>query len=253
MSKATHMEEKIIHLSETVSTNAYLKQLLNKEEGDSKIVVVTEFQTAGKGQRGNSWESEKGKNLTFSFNIKPLFLPVNKQFMISKIVSIALQGVIANYIDQRIIKIKWPNDIYVDNHKIAGILIEHAIMGSYIEDSIIGIGLNVNQELFLSDAPNPISLKLILKKRVDRELLLQQFLKSFNSLYRELKEGNWDLINESYLARLYRHREEYLFEDRWGVFKGLIENVNEEGVITIVKVDHSSSCNYLFKQVKYLI
>ncbi len=164
------MDWKIIHIDETDSTNRWLRE----QGGEEDVVVWADYQTAGKGQGTNSWESERGKNLTFSVLLHPQDIPANKQFSISMLVSLALCEALGQHIGD--LSIKWPNDIYWRNAKIAGILIEHRISGSLIRDSIIGIGLNVNQRHFLSDAPNPVSLWQICEQDTDREMLLCEFL-----------------------------------------------------------------------------
>ena len=145
------MDFRIIHIEETDSTNRWLK-----ENGEGNMVVVADYQTAGKGCGTNSWESERGKNLTFSMLIHPENIPASRQFRITEIISVAICEVLEQYIGD--VSIKWPNDIYWRNGKLGGILIENALTGNQIRDCIIGVGLNVNQRRFLSGAPNPVSL-----------------------------------------------------------------------------------------------
>ena len=135
-----------IHIEKTDSTNTLARSLANESRED--ILITTDFQTAGRGQRGNSWESEQGKNLLFSLIIHPQDIPASQQFILCQHISLALCEVLRNYTNN--ISIKWPNDIYWDNKKIAGILIEHDIEGGYLARTIIGIGLNVNQTNFSS-------------------------------------------------------------------------------------------------------
>ena len=152
-----HPEIHRIHLSETDSTNHRAKSLLLQQEalGAQKeiLLVTTDYQTAGRGQRGNSWEAERGKNLLFSLTVCPTHTPASQQFVLCELISVALCEVLSRYTDG--IRIKWPNDIYHRDHKLSGILIEHDIEGTYIARTIIGIGLNVNQAYFASDAPTP--------------------------------------------------------------------------------------------------
>lgn len=242
---------KHIQLEEVDSTNNYLKNLL-PTTCNKYIVVTTSFQTAGKGQRGNFWESEANKNLTYSFNIDPTFLAINKQFLLSKIISIAMYRTLAKYIDSNSIKIKWPNDIYVNDNKIAGILIEHNLSGSTIDSSVIGIGLNINQTKFLSDAPNPVSLKNITGFDLNKDEVLKEYLSNFISLYKQLQLEEWDEIDKLYHQELYRYKEIHLYEDVNGQYRGKITNVNQEGLITIEKEDGLVK-KYLFKEVKFII
>ena len=166
------MDFRIIHIEETDSTNRWLK-----ENGEGTMVVVADYQTAGKGCGTNSWESERGKNLTFSMLIHPTDIPASQQFRITEVVSVALCEVLERYLLTvpelaEGLSIKWPNDIYRGDKKICGVLIENRLQGNVIVDSIIGIGLNVNQTEFVSDAPNPVSLRQLLGREIDREALL---------------------------------------------------------------------------------
>ena len=170
------MDFKVIHIEETDSTNRWLK-----EHGEGETLVVAEYQTAGKGCGSNSWESEKGKNLTFSMLIHP-DITAHDQFRITEVTSVALCETLAPYIYNKV-EIKWPNDIYIGDKKICGMLIENRLQGSTVVDSIIGIGLNVNQRVFESDAPNPVSMWQLLGQDTDREALLQRFLQKWDALW----------------------------------------------------------------------
>ena len=171
----------ILWLKETDSTNNHLRRLLDKEQLPEGSLVVTDFQTAGKGQVGNSWESEAGMNLMFSILLYPDFIPANRQFLISQIASLSVKETLDAYTD--FIQVKWPNDIYWKDRKICGMLIENDLSGQLLYCSIIGIGLNLNQSLFRSNAPNPISLTQITGKKYDREEVLNRFLRIFFQYY----------------------------------------------------------------------
>ena len=164
------MNWKIVHIDETDSTNSWLqKRLAADERSDANLVIWAEYQTAGRGCGTNQWESEREKNLTFSMLIHPKELPATQQFHISMAISLAICEAIGQHIGD--VCIKWPNDIYWRNGKIGGILIENTLKGSIIMDSIIGVGLNVNQRVFKSDAPNPVSMWQICEHETDREAL----------------------------------------------------------------------------------
>lgn len=241
----------LIALNEIDSTNNYTKALLMGKEVNEFTVVTSEYQLAGKGQRGNYWESERGKNLTFSIILKPSFLAINKQFMLSKIVCLAMHQTLSRYIESPHLKIKWPNDIYYKDFKIAGILIEHDLLGNQIESSIVGIGLNVNQTSFISDAPNPISLNNICRQTFDKSEILNYYINSLKSYYRLLKNREWEQINARYHQILYRNQEQHIYEDNNGRFIGKIRSVDEDGTINIEK--ENKVAQYLFKEVKYII
>ena len=167
----------IIRLEETESTNSYLKQLLREKHLEEGSIVVADYQTGGRGQRGNSWISAKGKNLLFSLLIYPKNVFAKDQFIISRIASLAIKNTLDRFTHD--ICIKWPNDMYWKDKKIAGILIENDLKGNKIENTIIGIGLNLNQEIFPSELPNPVSLKQITGVTYNKESILNMLLHEF--------------------------------------------------------------------------
>ena len=176
------MNWKIVHIDETDSTNSWLrKRLAADERSDANLVIWAEYQTAGRGCGTNRWESERGENLTFSMAIHPKELPATQQFHISMAISLAICEALGQYIGD--VSIKWPNDIYWRNGKIGGILIENTLKGSSIMESIIGVGLNVNQRVFKSDAPNPVSMWQICEHETDRETLLKEILEAFERIF----------------------------------------------------------------------
>ena len=176
----------LIALDETDSTNRYISQLCNElQESVAELTTVTaEFQTAGKGQRGNTWEAERGKNLLFSFVLYPTFLEARRQFILSQIVSLSIKEELDRWSDE--ITIKWPNDIYWRDKKICGILIENDLSGHFIGRSISGIGININQNEFHSDAPNPVSLKQITGQEHDRYEILSHICRKYRRNSRPL-------------------------------------------------------------------
>ncbi len=193
-------KSKLVHyLPSCHSTNEIAANLLRKgfEEGS---VIITDNQTAGLGQRGNVWKTEPYKNLTFSLILKPDFLPITKQFLLTQVISISLVQVIQSYVSS-LVKIKWPNDIYVGNKKIAGILIQNIVKGKEIEHSIIGIGLNVNQVDF--GLINATSLFKIIHSHVELNLILGELLEVISKNYEELKNRNEQVLNTEYLEYLF--------------------------------------------------
>ena len=246
------MDFKVIHIDETVSTNHWLRNLYSKEnrrEGgtNGSLVVVADYQSAGKGCGTNSWESERGKNLTFSMLIHPEEIPAIRQFLISEIVSVALCETLASVAGESF-SIKWPNDIYYRDQKLCGILIENLLQGSTIKDSIIGIGINVNQEVFLSDAPNPVSLRQILGHEVDREALLNDFLQRFEEVFHREAER----ISDDYRRLLYHKDDYYEYEDVKGQFKAKLLNVLNDGRLVLLDTEGTARI-YAFKEVSYII
>lgn len=239
----------LIKFRELVSTNNYAMQKLAEDNAGEGTTFVSTFQTGGRGQVKNSWESEKGKNLLFSILLKPHFLPIVRQFLISKIVALAVADVVALYVDN--VSLKWPNDVYVGDLKIAGILIENIIMGSVLENSVAGIGLNVNQTKFLSDAPNPVSLFQLTNRQIDLDELLTLLLKRLNYWYDVLKNGREELVDRHYEQRLYRLGVRKEFRDSGGRYRGTIKGVNDIGQLT-VEDEHGQERVYHFKEVAFI-
>lgn len=234
-----------IHIEKTDSTNTLARSLAN--ESRENILITTDFQTAGRGQRGNSWESEQGKNLLFSLIIHPQDIPASQQFILCQHISLALCEVLRNYTNN--ISIKWPNDIYWDNKKIAGILIEHDIEGGYLARTIIGIGLNVNQTNFASNAPNPISLCQILGCEIDRETLLSAIC---SKLLEPIPTDNPESLHIRYTTLLYRLNTYAQYRDKKGRFMARIHHIEPDG--TLVLEDNNAQLrSYLFKEVSYII
>ncbi|MBS2096882.1 biotin--[acetyl-CoA-carboxylase] ligase [Carboxylicivirga linearis] len=246
----THNFEKTyIRYNELPSTNEEMKQVLGRHQLDEGIIITTSHQVAGKGQAGNTWESEKGKNLTFSLLLRPDFLEPHKQFYISKIVSLGLIDTIREFLCG--ITIKWPNDIYIGDKKLAGILIENSILGPHLDYCIIGIGLNVNQTNFVSDAPNPVSLKGISMTDFDLDELLDKIINHIQKRYNQLKQGMEKDIDHEYFSLLYRNIGKHPFKDENGYFRASIKSVNEMGLLTL-KDEEGSLREYAFKEVEFV-
>ena len=170
------------HLKNIDSTSTELRRRMSAEELPHGYCILADFQTAGHGQATNHWESEDGKNLLFSLLLRPSVIPASEQFVITEIVTLAIINALQDYIRQRI-TIKWPNDIYVGDKKLCGILIENALCGPVIDTCIVGIGININQELFTSDAPNPISLKQLNGRDNDREEIFEEIYQNILRYY----------------------------------------------------------------------
>ena len=232
------------------STNQTLKWLHQKEALEEYTVVVCSSQTAGKGQVGNHWESEPHKNLTFSLLLKPVYIQIHEQFLISKAVSLAILEVLKAYgLD---FSIKWPNDIYYKDKKIGGILIENSLTRDVISSCIVGIGINVNQTVFVSDAPNPISLKTITDNEFDLEKLLTQLLQSIEKYINILKSSNALMLDDMYLDELYRKEGFYPYKDENGAFNASITGINTYGHLEL-KTDKGEKRSYAFKEVEFVV
>ena len=239
----------IIHIETVDSTNNYLKRLADNEVLENGTIIATKNQTAGKGQRGNSWESEAGKNITCSMLLYPTFLQVQRFFLLSEVVSLGVKETLDAY--TKGITIKWPNDIYHKERKIAGILIENEFMGNEFSMSVAGIGININQEHFRSDAPNPVSLKQITGKSYDTEAILEELSKNIFKKYVHLMDGFSESIIRQYHESLYRKTGLHRYEDIDGIFQARIDHISDDGLLHLV-TDFNEERNYGFKCVKFV-
>ena len=245
-----------IELQETDSTSCYLQRLLleQADKVDEFTTITAQFQHAGKGQRGNSWEAKVGKNLLFSFVLYPTFLQAEQQFILSQLVSLSIATTLERYVDS--VTVKWPNDIYWQEKKICGILIEHELCGSTLQRTICGIGLNINQEKFESNAPNPISLRQICGRSFNIDTLLQQIMQSIYDGYMELKSMGYKKfshnISKQYATMLFRNQGYHRYKDTNGEFLAKVNRVDEDGRF-FLEDEAGVVRSYLFKEVQYLL
>ena len=248
------MEFKVIHIDETDSTNGWLRENIrtfsplspsdgSTDSAEQVVTVVADYQTAGRGCGTNTWESERGKNLTFSMLIHPKDIPARQQFHISMAASLAVCEALGQHIGD--LSIKWPNDIYWRNGKIGGMLIENLLQGDVIRDSIIGIGLNVNQQVFRSGAPNPVSMWQITGQETDRQQLLDDILRCMDHyLYHD--------VRPQYLQMLYRRKGFHPYADGDGAFMAEIVEVEDDGHLVLLD-DSGQRRRYAFKEVQFVI
>ena len=246
----------IIELEETDSTNRYLSDLCdNAPSAPAEYTTVTaRFQTSGKGQRGNSWESEAGQNLLFSTVLYPCFLEARRQFVLSQAVALSVKEELDTYTEG--ISIKWPNDIYRHEKKICGMLIENVLEGSRIGRCVIGIGLNLNQTVFHSPAPNPVSLKQITGYDYDAHAILDGILRRLQTHYEALRcdmEGRYAAwVARSYADALFRREGLHLYEDAGGRFLARLADVEPDGRF-VLQDETGRLRKYLFKEVRYIL
>ena len=205
------MKQNIIHLPETGSTNSYAIKMLAKDRPEEGCVIITDHQTLGKGTDKNTWESEKGKNLTFSIVLYPTFT-ADRQFILNKAISLGICNFLRAELNQNDVTIKWPNDIYIADKKVCGILIQNSVTGNQLNYMVVGIGLNVNQTNFKSDAPNPVSMKMITKKDYDLNEILDKLLNFIFVKYASLKFSLGQEIENEYHKSLYRLEEWHEFK-----------------------------------------
>ena len=234
------------------STNQYC-ELLNLDETEEFTVIVARTQTAGIGQRGNHWEAEPGKNLTFSLVMKPTWLPVADQYQLTKAVSLGITDWLMPLVSdgERRVRIKWPNDIYVDNNKICGILITHRIAGGHIAASVVGIGLNVNQQTFPDWVPNPTSLHLLTGHEWMLNEMLEKVLDCIAYRYNELHDSPIGSINEPYLSILLRRDEEAQYSYQGKTVTATLLDVNRYGHLQLV-TDKGERLSCQLKEIQFL-
>lgn len=232
------------------STNSYASDLLRKSRPTEGTIIYTNYQSAGRGYQGNSWESEAGKNLLFSIIVYPEMIDASDQFIISMALSLGICDFLGRYTSQY--SIKWPNDIYSGNDKIAGILIENSLMGNRIENTVAGIGLNINQNEFSDNIPNPVSLSLLTGKSHKLEKCLNQLTTDIDRRYKQLISEKFEAIRKEYNNRLYRLNEWHNFKDKKGVYSGRIKNVTNIGRLQVETEDENIN-EYSFKELEFIL
>ncbi len=244
--------EKIYYFKECSSTNDIAVDYLKNKKALEGTVILTDYQTLGRGQRGNTWISNKGENLLFSLILNPSLLSASQQFSINIIITIAIHKALQNLVDSEQLKIKWPNDIYYQNQKIGGILIENFIKKNQVKYSIIGVGLNANQNSF-ENLLQVSSLKRITQKEINLHYLLKAILKNIKIQYQTFFVQGISDMKHDYYKYLYRYQEIHNFKKKtnrnFTTFEGSILGVNEIGQLLVLiqnKIEHFS-----FKEIEF--
>lgn len=217
------------------STNEHAKELLAKTKPVEGTAILAYEQTAGRGQFGNKWRTTAEKDLIMSVVLYPSFLPVSGQFIMSRAISLGIREAIQFYLKEPVM-IKWPNDIYCCNKKIAGILIENSIQGNNIADTIVGLGLNVNSTAF-DGLPQASSISILSGETVDLDQVFHRLMTTMEKWYLILKSTQRDRIRQQYLQHLYQRDEWHQYHDANGEFTGRIIGVNEGGQLAIETED----------------
>lgn len=192
--------------SALASTNTYALELLGHEKPVEGTVIHAENQTEGRGQMGNRWLSDAGKNITLSVIVYPQFLPAKQQFQLNEAIALAVRDCVAKYVEKPVI-VKWPNDVYIEERKVAGILIQNTLSGAQIQSSVIGIGINVNQRDFAADLPNPTSISLEKNAPCNIKEVINELLYRIETRYLALKQGHTQAMHDEYLSHLYRYQK----------------------------------------------
>lgn len=248
----------LIHLPSVDSTNTYAKEHLSKSTPIDGTVILADEQYAGRGQAGNIWQSTPDENLTFSIIYKTDFLQAAAQFGLNMAISLGIRTAVAEIIGQQgrqhmNVSIKWPNDIYIDDKKVAGILIENTISGMYLKHSIIGIGLNVNQQDF-AELTRATSLRRELDKSMERISVLKEVLTAIERYFFLLKEGKTALLKSAYISHLYRYNEMAAFEKDHLSLQGCIKDVSPTGLLIMDVMQEDGSLQemqFAFKEIAF--
>lgn len=238
----------LIFMPECHSTSDQLLHLCQEKPLLEGSLVITGHQTAGRGQRGNSWEAQPGKNLTFSFLLKPDFLPVTKQFYLTMVVSLGIRDFLTDKTGVKV-QIKWPNDILIDQRKICGILIENQIVGQQLSTSVVGVGLNVNQQYF--ETPSATSMVLVTGMQFDLPLILEDLLGCIEYRYLQLRREAHHELRSDYLNALYLRDEQHLFHAGDSSFYGTIRGVDEIGRLNIDIEGKPMMQAFSVKEIRY--
>lgn len=242
--------QNLVELKQVDSTNTFLKNLLsNSTPVPEGTVIMAEDQFAGRGQRENTWHAQPGKNLTFSILLNPRFLTAQQQFDLTRAISMGVYDALHPLLRDSL-KVKWPNDIYYGDKKFGGMLIENVLQGSQIKHSIVGIGINVNQEDSHPSATNATSIKKILQRDYDLKTILAEICNHIEAYYLQLKAGKFTEIRELYLSRLYRLNEERWFKSKGEKFTGRIKNVTNEGLLVVEQ--NSGEHLYNLKEIEFI-
>lgn len=215
------------------STNEYLAKCLLSERPAEGTVIVADHQTAGRGQMGNTWDTEPGLNLTLSVILYPGFLLARDQFDLNQTIALAVRDAVASF-TQKPVRIKWPNDILIGKRKICGILIQNSLSGPNIQSSIIGMGINVNQKQFPASLSRASSLYLETGRQVDLNELMATLFSFLESRYLQLKQGRAREIHSAYLEHLFRRGERQLYAYPDGhQFYGTILGIDPYGKLKV--------------------
>lgn len=232
------------------STNLTALELIENDDYFEGTTIITDHQTAGRGQQGNTWEAEKEQNITLSVILTPRLLAVKEQFYLNMAVTLAihdlLQGLVSN---PAVLKIKWSNDLLYQNKKICGILIQNIVSGQNIVKSIVGIGININQMNFTES--KAISLAQITNLMYDLPLLVQKLLENLEKRYLQLQKKIFKDLEKNYYSCLYGYQEQILLKKENEIFSGKIIGVDSIGRL---KMDISGQIQtFQFKEIQFLL
>ncbi len=243
-------KDRLLFIDSVDSSNNYA-QAKKAEAAQGPLVIVAREQTNGKGLGENEWLSEKNKNLTLSILLKPEDYDIENPFMLNKITSLSVKEFTSKYIKGKDKYIKWPNDILLGDKKVAGILIENTLIGEKFTSSVIGVGININQQVFPEHLPNPTSFYLEAQKTFDLDTLLPVFLAIFEKWFALLSNGDIHRINRAYHKALFRYKKQAHFFYKNKTIKATITGVDEYGRLCLQKKDGQMFCCEL-KEINFI-
>jgi BirA family transcriptional regulator, biotin operon repressor / biotin---[acetyl-CoA-carboxylase] ligase len=242
----------VYHFESLPSTNVFAQELVSKSKPPEGTAISASFQTAGRGQIGSQWESSAHENIIVSIILYPSFLEATQQFELNRAVALAVRDTLQAYLSAPVM-IKWPNDIYVNDKKICGILIQNTLQGNFIQNSIVGIGINVNQQHFSDQAAKATSLLLETNNSIDLVPLQESLCQNIEFYYLQLKSNKFAALHEKYLSHLYKYNiwSNYKHTEGHYVFKGKIIGVSKAGLLEILQQDNEI-VYFDLKQVQFL-
>jgi len=242
--------QNLIKLKEVDSTNNFLKDLVSKSEPLAEgTVIMADNQFAGRGQQESVWQTQAGKNISTSIYLKPSFLPLDMQFYLNIAVSLAVSDALSCFVTEGI-KVKWPNDMYYLDKKLGGLLIENTLTGASIKSSVIGIGLNINQAEFSENiSERATSVIQILQKDVPLMDIMAKIFMFMEKYYLILRAGKYSILQNDYLAKLYKLNVPALYKQDGAVFEGIIRGFESSGRLTVETKEGLKSFN--FKEIEF--
>ena len=238
---------KLMKFGVIASTNDLAKELIQNQQAEEGIVVWADEQTNGRGQQGTTWESQSAQNVLCSLVLQPSFLSIEQQVYLNMAIALALCEAIQTFVPQKV-AIKWPNDIYVEERKVAGILIENTLQGNTLKYAIIGFGINTNQNTYVNDQAT--SILMLSGVEVNREGVLAEVLNQIERQYTLLRLKQFDRLKSNYHQNLLGWNQLRTFDAGDGPFQAHVEGVDEHGRLMLKREDKIHY--YLVKQVKWL-
>lgn len=244
--------KKLVFVPECHSTNSVALELSQKQDIPEGTIVITDHQSRGRGQQGNAWISEPGKNLTFSIVLKPSFLAIKDQFLLNMVVSLAVRDFVQSKLFAPVC-VKWPNDVLVEEKKVCGILIENQIQGAGFTNSIIGVGLNINQRGFYLNSA--VSMMISSGESYELQGALEGLCSYLEKWYMTLKQNGRDRVKEYYLKALFGLGESRIFKSKENEFIGVIAGVDDQGCLMIKEKEkihyfNNKEVQFIFEPLK---